>query len=53
MASTLAQAQGQESFGSFLQKRTASFLKLLSSLDFLPDGHFAAQQTMSRVGASA
>jgi hypothetical protein len=39
MTSTLPQAQSQKSFGSFLQKRTASFPKLLSLLDFFPNKH--------------
>ena len=37
MASTFPQAHEQESFGSFLQKRTASFCKPLISLDFFRD----------------
>jgi hypothetical protein len=37
MTSTLPQAQGQKSFGSFLQKRTLFLQNSLISLDFFPD----------------
>jgi hypothetical protein len=38
-ASTFPQAQGQKSFGSFLQKRTFFLPNSLISLDFSPDRH--------------
>jgi hypothetical protein len=39
MVRTYVQAQGQKSFGSFLQKRTFFLLNALISLDFFSDGH--------------